>query len=434
MPGNTTFFAKASQQKITWKDIFSDVFKKHSSDDAARLFMAGTALSTPHESRMLGEWRKPWVFARVGIFGLVFLALMYVLMLFSGTTNVVMIPTAFIGAAIVPLVVLLLIWELNIPRNIPIYAVIGMLFVGGGLSLIFTFIFEEFHSMAGAQWAAATEEPAKLVALCFFLYKPKYKYTLNGVLIGSAIGCGFAAFETMAYFLNHGYANLWARGLLAPGGHVVWAALYGGALAMAKGSDKLRPKYFADKKFLFYFFVAFALHFIWNLGFGIFPVPLFFDVKFIILIAAAWFFLLRIVKQGVTECMRVPQTASGSQMEPQPAGAQASSPPYAMSKSLTLRGLAGMYKGSVFPSPHGRLIIGRDARLANIVYPQNTPGISSVHCEVRHENGMYVLIDKNSSNGTFLADGTRLAPEQPYPIARKNGFYLATQENMFGIE
>jgi pSer/pThr/pTyr-binding forkhead associated (FHA) protein len=105
-----------------------------------------------------------------------------------------------------------------------------------------------------------------------------------------------------------------------------------------------------------------------------------------------------------------------------------------MSQSLTLRGIAGIYKGSVFPSPQGKLVIGRDARLANIVYPPNTPGVSSVHCEVKYENGMFVLIDKNSSNGTFLADGTRLTPNQPYPIARKNGFYLASRENMFEIE
>jgi pSer/pThr/pTyr-binding forkhead associated (FHA) protein len=93
-----------------------------------------------------------------------------------------------------------------------------------------------------------------------------------------------------------------------------------------------------------------------------------------------------------------------------------------------------MYKGNIFSTPQGRLVIGRDARLANIVFPQGTPGISNVHCEVRYENGMFVLIDNNSSNGTFLADGTRLAPGQPYPIARKNGFYLATRENMFSIE
>jgi pSer/pThr/pTyr-binding forkhead associated (FHA) protein len=93
-----------------------------------------------------------------------------------------------------------------------------------------------------------------------------------------------------------------------------------------------------------------------------------------------------------------------------------------------------MYKGSVFPSLNGRLVIGRDARLVNIIYPSDTKGISSVHCEIRHENGMFVLIDKNSSNGTFLADGTRLTPGQPHPIARKSGFYLATRENMFEIE
>lgn len=449
MPGNTTFFIKAADKKITWRDIFSDIFKKHNKEDTARLFMAGTALTTPHESRMLSEWRKPWVFARIGLGAFVFIAVMYILMLVGGPA-LMMIPTAFVGATVVPLVVLLMIWELNIPRNIPIYSVAGMFFIGGGLSLVFTFMFEAFNTMAGAQWAAATEEPAKLAALCIFLYKPKYKYTLNGILIGSAIGCGFAAFETMAYFLNHGYANLWVRGLLAPGGHVVWAALYGGALAAAKGADKLRPKYFFDKWFLMYFAIAFVLHFTWNLEFGIFAIPIFFDVKYIILIAVAWFFLLKIIKVGVTECMNIPQVAPAQAQQPgpqpqAPVGAPGGVPwappvinagpvqPMAVSQNLSLRGLSGMYNGSTFSASQGRLVIGRDSGRANIVYPPNTPGISSVHCEVRFENGMYVLIDNNSSNGTFLADGTRLIPGQPVPIARKAGFYLATRENMFEI-
>jgi hypothetical protein len=108
--------------------------------------------------------------------------------------------------------------------------------------------------------------------------------------------------------------------------------------------------------------------------------------------------------------------------------------PYAMLPPLSLRCLAGMYSGNVFPSPHGRLVIGRDSRLANIVYPPDMRDISSVHCEVRLENGMYLLIDRNSTNGTFLADGTRLMPEQPYQINRRSEFYLATRENMFEIE
>ena len=39
--GNTEFFGKASQSKLRFWDIFSDVFKKHSKKDGESLFMAG---------------------------------------------------------------------------------------------------------------------------------------------------------------------------------------------------------------------------------------------------------------------------------------------------------------------------------------------------------------------------------------------------------
>ena len=445
MPGNTTFFAKAADMKITWKDIFSNVFKKHTKEDSERLFMAGTMLTTPHESRMLSEWKKPWLFAYAGIAGFIFLGIMYVLSQLMGGETFTVIPMVFIGALIPPLIALLLFWEMNIPRNIPIYLVVGMLFIGGGLSLIFTTVLFNVTGTGAmeAHWAPVAEEPAKLLALCLFLWKPKYKYTLNGILIGGAIGAGFAAIETMGYFLKAGasYDNLLLRGLLSPGGHVVWAALYGGALAMSKGADKLRPAHFANKTFLKYFAISCILHFVWNYdGFYLYILQLrpgmFLTAKHVLLIVIAWFFLLRLIKLGVAQCMRIPQTAPASILQPQAVGLSAgpAAAPYAMTQGFNLRGLMGLFQGNVFPSPGGRIVIGRDNRRANVVYPLNTPGISSVHCEIYHQNGVIYIIDKNSSNGTFFADGTRLTPENPYPLPRRNGFYLGTRENMFEIE
>lgn len=486
MSGNTTFFAKAADMKITWKDIFSSVFKKHSKEDGARLFIAGTPLSTPHESRMLAEWQKPWLFAYAGIFGVAFIVLLFVLQTAGGQSTIYLMPLMFVGSFIIPLVVVLMMWEMNIPRNIPIYSVLGMILVGGALSLIFTFLVHSIPSLdpifaKGAQWAALSEEPAKLLAICIFMRKPKRSYVLNGILIGAAVGAGFAAIETMDYaffrqenmILQLEYtvaqmgmqidlsaklpelrnANLLMRGILAPGGHVVWAALYGGALALAKGAEPLKPRHFTHKWFLVCFACAFALHYLWNSGIELFtlftiytlevPTPqgiallptATIDLFHVILTVVAWIVLLRLIKQGVVQCMRIPQTtpAPVPQMQPVGVGAGAATP-YALSVEIKLRGLSGLYKGNVFPSPGGRLIIGRDNRRANVVFPPNTPGISSVHCEITYQNGVIYITDKNSSNGTFLADGTRLTPERPYPISRRSGFYLATRENMFEIE
>jgi RsiW-degrading membrane proteinase PrsW (M82 family) len=427
MSGNTTFFKKAIRQNITWGDIFSDVFKHHSKQDSERLFLAGTTLTTPSESQMLSEWRKPWLFARIGLFGLVFIVIMYVMVL-NGGALYAMTPLVFIGAIITPAAVLLLMWEMNIPRNIPIYLVIGMFFTGGALSLVFTLVMLNAVGEIPAYMAPLTEEPAKLLALCLFLYKPKYKYGLNGLLIGAAIGAGFAAFETMGYTIGNGtdMQLLLSRSILAPGGHVLWAAMYGGALALAKGSDKLQWKHFQDGRFITSFLIACGLHFAWNYPFEIMSVPFFIDLKYVILIVVGWIALLRIVKLGALQVVQLPQALGASS-----SGAPAISPPH---KAAAIRCVSGAHSGGVFPLSGNQLVFGRDSKRANIIFPSSAPGISSVHCDISFQNGNVILIDRNSSYGTFLSDGTKLTPGKPYTLKPQQGFYLGNRKNLFVVE
>ena len=65
MNDNKTFFRKAEQKNLGLKDIFSDVFRRHTKEENARLFLAGTALTTPDEASMLAKWVKPYMFARI---------------------------------------------------------------------------------------------------------------------------------------------------------------------------------------------------------------------------------------------------------------------------------------------------------------------------------------------------------------------------------
>ena len=51
--GKTVFFGKAAASKLTIKDLFTDMFKRHSAGAGARMFMAGTPLSTPAPGQML---------------------------------------------------------------------------------------------------------------------------------------------------------------------------------------------------------------------------------------------------------------------------------------------------------------------------------------------------------------------------------------------
>ena len=47
--------------------------------------------------------------------------------------------------------------------------------------------------------------------------------------------------------------------------------------------------------------------------------------------------------------------------------------------------------------------IGRDAEECQIVYPREKyPMVSRQHAEIRHQNNGWVLVDKDSTYGTFL--------------------------------
>ena len=96
------------------------------------------------------------------------------------------------------------------------------------------------------------------------------------------------------------------------GGHVLWAALYGGALGLLRYKGKMSVKYLVDPLVLATFFGAVLLHTFWNLSgyafLGILPdsVVLFllkldaYYVKYIMLIVFGWLLLLFIMAKVYT--------------------------------------------------------------------------------------------------------------------------------------
>ena len=98
------------------------------------------------------------------------------------------------------------------------------------------------------------EEAVKLAAL-WLLVRHLPRYTVrDGMVLGAAVGFGFAALESAGYaftalFGSHGLSLLSVvetealRGILAPFGHGLWTAILGGALfATATGSRRGRPR------------------------------------------------------------------------------------------------------------------------------------------------------------------------------------------------
>ena len=137
--GKTQIIAGVEQSSLSIIDIFDDTFSKHIAGAGDRMFIAGTPLTTPEAGQMLQEWEKPWLYARVLIIGAIFLLLgffMYTQLQHPAGYFVMSI----IGSLLVPLSIVIFYWEINIPRDIPLYKIFIVFFIGGMLSLIFTVI------------------------------------------------------------------------------------------------------------------------------------------------------------------------------------------------------------------------------------------------------------------------------------------------------
>lgn len=436
--GNTVFYGKAAGATLTLKDVFSDVLKHHSKADGERIFLAGTSQSTPSEQEMLAQWKKPWLFLRVAVIGIVLAIGMY-FMVSSGVANA--LPGYYILAAgTLPLAVLVFFWEMNIPRNIPIYEVVLMLFAGGTLSLILTVVLGLVipdPGTFGDSFAAFIEEPAKILALALFLRKPGKKYILNGILIGAAIGAGFALFESAGYVMGFSIkpidAQHWTvvtdklisvalkRGFGNLGGHALYAGIEGGALAMVKGSAQLKAKHFFSGDFLKFAAASVACHFLnnadWLPSIDIGQL----DLVQLLLNVLLWVVMLRLLQKGIRQVMAVSAAAG-------PAKA-----PAAAAGSCTISGVAGLYRGQTVPVADGNLVFGRDPKTCNLIFPASTAGISRLHCILKKRDGELLLTDCNSSCGTFLENGTRLVPGAGTRLEPGQRFYLGNRETMFEV-
>ncbi len=99
---------------------------------------------------------------------------------------------------------------------------------------------------------------------------------------------------------------------------------------------------------------------------------------------------------------------------------------------LRIAAISGVYAGNAFPLEQP-VRLGRDPGRCNIVYPQGTPGISALHCDIVNAGTHIELTDLGSTYGTFLSDGTQCEPNVPYTLGRGDGFYLASPDNEFTV-
>lgn len=147
---------------------------------------------------------------------------------------------------------------------------------------------------------------AKIIPIAIICRRNKQVDTiLEGLLIGAAVGACFAAFETAGYMFNAAAQSfdtmmvvMVLRGILAPGGHVAWAALEGGAPLMIRGmtEHKSDKQVISDKRFLLICLLPIVMHSVWDM-----PFDLPFLLKCFLLVAIIWAVVLCFVDLGLKQ-------------------------------------------------------------------------------------------------------------------------------------
>lgn len=287
--------------------LFSDVFKRHSTDEVEEMFAVGISRTVPSIESVDLSWPRPWMFFRA-LTGAVSVYAIFVLG-WEVFENVNLIPGLIAaGAFAIPLATLLFFFEVNVRKNVSLYQVLRMVALGGVVSLVFSLVLfalsPEDLGFLGDSIAGCVEEPGKLVALLMIAKSGRYHYKLNGLLLGAAVGTGFAAFESMGYAFNillqsgpsAMNTNILMRGFLSPFGHIAWTAICGAAMWRVKGKHPFNLKMVDDPKFWRLAIVSVGLHMVWNADFDL---P--FLGKYLLLGAIAWFVVLSLVQEGLNE-------------------------------------------------------------------------------------------------------------------------------------
>lgn len=299
-----------SENYVTFKDLFKDTFKKHSEEDLDNVFVCGSSSTTPNVKDVNPKKASAWVYFKIFIFFII--AYIPTRIGYINYGNLNFLPAMImLGAFAVPVTILIFFYEINLFRNIPFYKVIKYFILGGALSLILAILFfsldinTDISTYSGALMVGLIEEVAKAAIVAFFLFKSKNSnYILNGLLIGAAVGAGFAAFETAGYILRYGLAGgdavmlqtIKIRGFLAPGGHVAWAAIEGAALMYVKGFEKLDKKHLNDKRFLLICLISVVEHGIWDM-----PIEAPYYLVPIGLTVAAWLVIIYFINLGLKQ-------------------------------------------------------------------------------------------------------------------------------------
>jgi RsiW-degrading membrane proteinase PrsW (M82 family) len=192
-----------------------------------------------------------------------------------GTQDILYVPSLLlVGAAVVPITFLTFVGGLPQRGDLSFAQIAGAAVLGGVIGTVVagSLEFETARTLGSLPnlGIGLIEESAKLAipATLLLWRKPR---PLEGLVLGVAVGSGFAALETMGYAFaalvaSNGQLDsvtrlLLVRSVTEPGGHAAWTGLAGAALFAIHGS---RRRWLGWLRFVAVFAGVVALHATWD--------------------------------------------------------------------------------------------------------------------------------------------------------------------------
>lgn len=439
--------ARGSIKNFKWSSLLSGFADARSKEERDTTIMAGLPGHVPYEKDMVKEWEPPYLFFRMGILGLFIFVLVFLAqyMLHWGNSLVIgVVPF------VVPITMLVFFWEMNIPRNISLLDSVGtMLFSGIACFFIVYFAISLTNIEYSDYLTPLIYGGTKLLLICVCLRKKSRGYGLNGILIGAAVGAGYSAIVTAEKICNYTTYLSLSDGFIPQvlllcvfqfGSDIVWTATFGGALALSKGKERLSIKHLGNSLFIICFLGMYLVELLWkcdltgffarfadsNVAVAIFNFLEVYQGRYILLMILSWALFLLVARKCVIECYTIAENAKAEEKRLN-ANFEGKS-----GKSIEIYALSGKLGGKKYTVEGENATFGRRDK-CSVRYDEGTEGISGSHCQIVKSGQGYVLIDQNSTYGTYLADGTKLVAGREYPVQDGTEFYLASPENRFKI-
>ena len=221
--------------------------------------------------------RRAWVRIFLGGLGL-WLAAVAVTFL-TGNPNLV--PTVILlGSFLVPVTFVAYAFEHRASDRLTEHTIFVGFVYGGVLGVLGASLLEVPIAGSGSPLTfvgvGLIEELCKLAALWWIARRLGTYQVRDGIVLGAAVGFGFAAFETAGYAFNalftiHGLSLAGLvetevlRGILTPVGHGLWTGILGGVLFHTARGGRLR----LTGSLVGWYLVVSALHAFWDAARGI---------------------------------------------------------------------------------------------------------------------------------------------------------------------